>query len=148
MEEKERQIISHLRKDARTSLAAISQEIEMPISTVYDKINRMQQNNIIKKHTIIVDFPKLGYHYHAKIALKIQKKQKEELVNFLKNHLSVNSIYEINNGFDLFVETFHKNVKEYLEFMDSLQEGFEIIEIKEYQVINEIENEKFFLAKS
>jgi len=147
MNEKELKIISHLRKDARVSLASISQEVGMPISTVYDRIIRLHQNNIIKRQTILVDFSKLGYHHHVKLALKIEKSQKVELINFLKNNHSVNTIHEINNSFDLLIETYHQDIKTYIEFIDNLQECFDIIEMNEYQIIDEIQNEKFFLFK-
>ena len=143
MYEKEQQIISHLRKDARTSLASISNDVKMPLSTTYDRINRLQQNQVIKKFTALVDFSKLGYHYHGKIALRISKRHKKELLSFLQNHPAVNSLHEINNGFDFLVEVIHKDIKEYLEFIDQLHESFEIQELHQYQIIKEIETEKF-----
>lgn len=143
MEQKELTIISHLRKDARTSLASISHSVEMPISTIYDKINRLHQENLIKKYTTLVDFKKLGFHHQVKLALKIPSHQKKELLEFLKEHQCVNSLYEVNNGFDFLVETIHKGVKEHLSFMEELQECFDILEMHEYQIVDEIEREKF-----
>lgn len=143
MNEKERQIISQLRKDARTSLASISFEVGMPLSTIYDKINRLHKDNVIKKYTALVNFPSLGFHYHAKLVLKIKKEERKELQLFLQKNQSVNSLYEINNGFDFLIETVHQNIKEYLSFKDGLEECFNILDIKEFQVINVIEKEKF-----
>ncbi|MBU0456632.1 MAG: Lrp/AsnC family transcriptional regulator [Nanoarchaeota archaeon] len=143
MNEKELQIISHLRNDARTSLSTVSQEVEMPISTVYDKVTRMHKSSIVKKYTALVDFPKLGYHYNAKIALRVPREQKGELFTFLQNHKSINSFHEINNGFDFLIETIHKDIKEYLSFMEILQESFTIQELHEYQIINDVFREKF-----
>ena len=143
MNEKERQIISHLRRDARISLTSISNNINMPISTVYDKINRLHKGKVIKRYIALVDFLKLGYHHHAKLAMRVPHKQKGELLLFLRNHKAVNSLHEINSDFDFLVEVIHKNIKEHNLFLEELQECFDINEIQEFQIINEIEKEKF-----
>ena len=143
MKEKERQIISHLRQNSRKSLGSISESIEMPISTIYDKINRFNNDKVIKRFTALIDFKKLGYHHHAKLILTTTPHQKAELLNFLRTHPAINSIDEINSGYDFLVETIHKDVKEYLEFIETLNESFEITDKKELLIVNEVAREKF-----
>lgn len=143
MDEKERKIISKLRKDARTSLASIAQEVQMPISTIYDKINRLHKNNIIQQYTALVDFPKLGFHHHMHLVIKVKKEQKKDLLLFLQHKSEVNSIHEINGGFDFYIETLHLSIKGYSTFIEELKECFNIKELHEYQVIGVLEKEKF-----
>lgn len=143
MNEKERSIISSLRKDARTSLASIAQEVQVPISTIYDKINRLHREKVIKKYTALLDFPQLGYHYHATLAIRVSPAQKGELLLFLQQHHSINSIHVINGGFDFLVETIHRDIKEYLAFREGLQQSYNTIHFQEYQLIEEVEREKF-----
>ncbi len=140
---KEHSIISHLRHDARTSLASISHSIQMPISTVYDKITKMHHSNVITRFTALVDFSKLGYHYHAKLALKVNRTQRKDIFQFLQEHDSINSLYEINGGFDFLIETIHPSIKEYIEFLDAIKEQFDLEQIQEYQVISTVQQEKF-----
>ena len=143
MKEKERLIISHLRKDARSSLASISFDIKMPISTIYDKINRFQKDKTIRKQVALIDFRKLGYHHHTKLALQVPRLQKQSLQEFLTNHSAINSIHEINSDYDFMVETVHKDIKEYLDFIETLNESFDITNKKEFQIINDLAREKF-----
>lgn len=143
MEEKERWIINHLRKDSRISLASISHNIAIPISTIYDKINRLHREKVITKYTTLVDFPKMGYHHRATLALKVPSSQKDELLTFLRNHASINNLHEVNGGFDFLIDTVHKDIKSYVSFMDELNECFDLLEIHEYQMIEELEREKF-----
>jgi DNA-binding Lrp family transcriptional regulator len=140
--EKERAIIAHLRKDARSSLASISSEVQMPLSTVYDKLNRLQ-NKVIKRFTTLIDFSELGYHHNCKLVVKVPPNQREELFNFLSNCDQVNSLYEVNGGFDYMVETIHKDIKQYTHFVERLGECFDLVEFHEYQVIAEHAREKF-----
>ncbi len=143
MNSKDHHILSYLRQDARTSIASISQSIQMPISTIYDKMIKMQKENIITRFTALVDFPKLGYHYHAKIILQVKREQRHDFLVFLQQHPSINSLAEINTGYEFFVETIHPTIKEYLEFIEQLKERFEIYDLKEHQVISILEQEKF-----
>ena len=143
MNQKEQEIISHLRKDARISLASVSHELGMPISTIYDKINRLNNNNTIKKFTALVNFKKLGYHHHAKVALKVQKYQKDDLLIYLRNHYAINSLHEINHCFDFLIEVVHRDVKEFISFVEDLKDIFDILDLKEFQIINEVKREEF-----
>jgi Lrp/AsnC family transcriptional regulator, leucine-responsive regulatory protein len=142
--ERELAIISHLRKDSRTSLAFISEEIEMPPSTIYDKINRLQRDDVIKSYTVMLDFKKLGLNHHAKIVLKINKIYHKKLLEYLKKHNIVNSISQINSGFDFMVETLSKDIKEYLDFIDEVKIKFGVIDLYDYLIVDEIEKEKIF----
>ncbi len=142
MNQKELRIISHLRKDARNSLASISHTIDMPISTVYDKLNRLQRNDVIQQFTTLVDFAKLGYHHRAKLAVKVDRSQRDDLLLFLQQHSALNSLCEINSGFDFFIETVHKDVKGYTTFVDQLKESF-TIEVQEFQILNDLVRERF-----
>ena len=142
MNEQERYLISYLRKDAKTSLSSLSKQISMPISTIYDKINRLHRNLVITKYTALVDFVKMGYNHHAHLVLKVNKTQRKELQLFLQKHQAVNSLHEINGGFDFWVETLHKDIKEYTAFLEGLKDNFQILALHEYQVIGEVEREK------
>ena len=86
---------------------------------------------------------KIRYNYHAKLALKVPKEQKAALFHFLRTHSSLNTLSEINSGFDFFAETVHHDIKGYLALIEELKEHFNLLQLQEYQVIEEIEKEKF-----
>jgi len=142
MNEKERKIISELRKDARASLSSISQNVDMPVSTVFDKVNRLHEDKVIKRYAALVDFAQLGFHHQTQLAIKVAKPSRNLLYTHLQNSPAVNSIHEINGGFDFMVETLHHDVKEYLSFIEEIKEKFEILELHSYQVIKEMIREK------
>lgn len=143
MNEKELKILSHLRKDARTSLSSISLEVGMPLSTVYDKINRMHRNNLIKKYTLLLDLPKLGYPCHNIQVIKISSLKQRELLLFLQKHANVNSIHNTFGDYNIIVETVHRNVAEHYTFLEELKKIFEISDILEFPLVEEVVKEKF-----
>ena len=58
---KDRQIISHLRNNARIPLTTMSKLTKIPVSTLFDRL-KTNEDDIITKHTSLLDFAKLGYN--------------------------------------------------------------------------------------
>jgi DNA-binding Lrp family transcriptional regulator len=134
-------ILTHLRENSRNSLAMISRETSIPISTVFDKVDKLGKE-IISKYSPLIDFSKIGFGLKVNFLLKSIKK-KSELKRFLIENKNVNSILRLNSNFDFFVESVFRNMKEIEEFRESLDK-FEIKDKNEFFVIEELKKERFF----
>jgi DNA-binding Lrp family transcriptional regulator len=140
---KERSIISMLRKNSRVSLTDISKKLEMPVSSVFNKIKKQESKRVIKKHTTIVNFQKLGYNSWSKIIVALDKEDRQKMMEFALMHKNVNSLFEINNGFDFLIETIYENSKELRDFIDELNFRFNIKETIVLEVIKDLKRERF-----
>jgi DNA-binding Lrp family transcriptional regulator len=60
LDEKDFEILRILQKDAKTTAKAISRKISSPITTVYSRINRMEEAGIISSYKTVLDPYKLG----------------------------------------------------------------------------------------
>ena len=141
MEKKELLILAHFRNDARKNLTKISRKTGIPVSTLFDKL-KAYEGNLITKHTSLLDFNKLGYDVRVQLILKVRKEQREELQDFLMKHFTVNSFYKINNGFDFMVETLFRNMHEYHQFNENL-DNFGIQKKHEFFILQELRREAF-----
>lgn len=135
-------IISHLRKDARKNLTTMSKQTGIPVSTIFDRI-KAHEKGIIKKHTAIIDFSKLGYTTRVNMMVKVKREQREELKNYLAKQSNVNSVYKINNNYDFLVEGIFMNIKELEEFMERMDDRFNIEAKDMYYIVDEIKKEDF-----
>ena len=135
-------ILTHFRKNARISLTKLSRVTQIPISTIFDRL-RSNEDEVIIKHTSLLDFGKLGFNVKAQIAIKVGREHKDEVKLFLLKHELVNSVYRITNGYDFLIEGIFRGIVDSEEFIDKLQEKFNIIEIKPFFVIEDIMREKF-----
>jgi len=115
----------------------------MPISTVYDKISRMQKEETIKRYTTLVDFTKLGFNHRMLLFLKISPEESDKALSYFKDCSCINTLHEINYGFNFCLETIHKDIKEYLNFLRELKLKLKVYEIQEYQIVLEINNNRF-----
>lgn len=135
-------IISYLRKNARKNLTTLSKETGIPVSTIFDRI-RSHENGIIKKHTAIIDFSKLGYTTRVNIMLKIRKDQREQMKEYLRKQENINSVFKINNNYDFLVEGIFRNIKELEEFLERTDERFDVEAKNIYYIVDEIKKEDF-----
>ncbi len=147
MNTKDLEILSHLRHDARVSLTKMSRETNIPVSTIFDKLHAFEKKYILR-HTSLVDFKKLGYMIRSHISIKSNKDNRESLVKFLTKNNSVNSLYKINNGFDFMFEGIFIDIQEMENFIEMLEEDYNIIDHKEHFVIEDIKRESFLAEPS
>ena len=135
-------IISALRCNARESLSMVGKNLNIPHSTIHDKV-KAYELNIIKKHTSILDFSKMGYECRATIALKLAKYQTKELHDFIRSKKEVNNAYEINHGYDLLMECIFRSRTDLKMFMDELEEKFPLQEKHIFEMYNDLKRESF-----
>ena len=142
MKAKDLQLIAYLRQNARMPLTKISKKTRIPVSTIFDRL-KYNEDEIILKHTTLLNFAKLGYHTRANITLKVEREDKEELQKFLEKQGVVNSLYRINNGYDFMIEGIFKQIKDMEEFLDNIEKKFKIQDKKSYFIIEDLKKESF-----
>lgn len=145
IEKKELQIVSAFRRNARENLTTASRRLNIPISTIYDRLRRYQ-GNLITKHTAILDFKQLGFAIKVLMAFKSSIQTKAELHEFLKNHHRVNSLYKVSSTMDYLVEVLFKDLRELQEFTDTL-ESFGVVNRQDYYIVEDIKREEFLSNK-
>ena len=142
MNKKDIKILSHLRNDARMSLTRMSKKTSIPISTIFDKI-KLLQDDVIKKHTTLLDFNKLGYSTRANIMISVDRESKDPIKYYLTKNPCINSVYKINNGFDFMIEGVFRQIKDMEDFLDTLEQRFDIKDKQSYFIIDELKRESF-----
>ncbi len=140
-------ILSELRKNARESLTKMSRRTRIPISTIHDRI-RTNLDSLIKKNCALIDFSKLGFSTRVNLLIKTPPNKRKEVGEFLKNNFHVNTLLRISNEFDFLVELIFKDLKEAENFIDKLEEDFNIEAEKKYFVVEEIKKEEFLSDKN
>jgi len=140
----DREIISHLRQNARISLSKLSAKLNIPVSTIYDKV-KQHEKTFIKKHTTLLEFSKLGLHTQTHIAIKAKKDSRNTLQEYLRKHGNVNSLYRINYGFDFLAECVFRNIAEAEDFVERIEAEFGIEEVHKFNVIDELKKEEFLV---
>lgn len=135
-------IISALRQDARLSLTKMSKQTRIPVSTLHDKIKEYM-GSLIRKHTAIIDFSKLGYNTRALVFLKVEREYRQPLQDFLQSCKNVNNLAKINNGYDFLIEFVFEHIKDMEDMLETIETRFKVNSKETYYIIEEIKRESF-----
>lgn len=136
-------MLAELRRNSRQRLTKLSKKTGVPVSTLFQRMRSFNEK-IIKGYTILLDEAKLGFTTKAYILLKCRKDNKQAVIERLSNDWNVNSIYRINNGWDLLINGIFPSMKELEELVDSLEKEFEIKGKEVHYIIEELKREAFF----
>lgn len=137
-------IVSYLRQDARTTLTNMSRQTRIPVSTIFDKIRDFKETGLIKKNTSIVSFERFGYNTKALIFLSTSKEERPNLIEILKTSNNVNSLFKVNNGWDLIAEVIFPSFKEIEDFLEHIEEKVSLSRKEVLYIIEELKREDFF----
>lgn len=139
---KDLQIISNLRANSRQTLTSMSKKTKIPISTIYDRL-KANEGSLIKKHTCLLDFNKLGFNTRANVLLRVDRSVREDIKEYLVKHRNVNSLAKINNNYDFLFEAVFRQIKELEEFLEQLEERFKVKSKQVFYIIEDVKREAF-----
>lgn len=142
MKEKDLKVLGHFRNNSRTSLTKMSRDTKVPVSTIFDRLKEYEKSNLIKKHTSLIDFKKLGFNVRAQILIAVNRSNQEDIKEFLCKNININNVLRISNGFDFLVEAIFKSLEELDRFSRKLDE-FELKEKQEFFVMEDLKREEF-----
>ncbi len=94
-------ILTLLKNNSRIKASDISREIHLSVSTVIERIHRMESEGIIKKYTILTNDQKIGNDVTVLMEISIEHERYN--ASFSKNmagHPNVEACYYITGDFD------------------------------------------------
>ncbi len=142
LEERDMVLLAHLRRNARAKLTHISNETDIPVSTIFERL-RNPLSGYVTKYTCLLNNSEIGFNSRATLILKVDKEQKHEISQFLEKHQNVNSLYRINNGYDFMVDVIFRQMVHLEEFIEQLERKFKIKQREVYFIIDEVKQESF-----
>lgn len=142
MEPRDYTVIGYFRHDARTTLTDMSKTTKIPVSTIYDKLQRFEERDIIKRHTSLVNFDELGYDIRVYLMLSVDQPDYEDVEGFLGDHNKVNSVLRTSNGYDYIAEAIFHDMEEYDAFFSALGEQ-PVVDCEQHFVMDEVKREAF-----
>jgi Lrp/AsnC family transcriptional regulator for asnA, asnC and gidA len=112
-------IIRSLNGDGRKPFKQIAEELSVSDSTVRKRINRMQEDGIIKEFNIILNYQALGRIIKAFIGLRVNPSRLKEIVEHLEMNPDIQVLYRTTGDVDLFVEFICRDMEELNDFLES-----------------------------
>jgi Lrp/AsnC family transcriptional regulator, regulator for asnA, asnC and gidA len=141
MKDYEIEIINHLREGVKMNMSEIARKLKIPITTVIDRIKRIEDKYVLK-HSVLLDYKKLGYSASALLAVKLNSDEHSEFLDFLKFQKNVNTIMKTNSNYNYLVEIICKDNLDYIKWIEAIKSKYNI-EITPFQILDIEDRERF-----
>ena len=111
-------IIKCLNEDARCTYRAIAEEAGVSEATVKNRIDKLMDDGVIKKFTVIMDYHKLGRAIKAFIGLKVQPAKLPEIVQVMEKNPDVHVLSRTSGDVDLLIEVIFEQMEDLNGFLE------------------------------
>ena len=146
MDEKDEKILELLRENGKLTTQQISKKTLIPITTIHNRIKKLEKEGIIKRYTVELDNKKLGKNIAAYIhivvdykLLKEIKMSQHELARKIKQHDFVEEAAMVTGGTDIIIKVRVKDIDELDNFLTKKLRNIDGIEKTQTMIIlNEI----------
>lgn len=118
IDEKDYRIIDIIKENSHLSTYKISKKTGIPVTTVHNRIKKLEKEGIIKRYTVVLDYKKLGLpitahilvHYHIEQWYHKPDEAREQLKKGLLKLPFVEEIKYITGSFDILLKVRMKDV--------------------------------------
>jgi len=117
---KDLEILKLLEEDSRKNYKDIGEKVGKAASSIHNRINKMIDNEIIKRFTIEVDSKKIGYSITAIILLQIKGSYIAEIQDKLKGNINVYGIYDTTGDWDSILLVKFKKIEDLNAFLKKI----------------------------
>ncbi len=124
MVDKESRILALLKENSRMTTKEMSKELEMPQTTIHNRIKKLTQNGIIKRFTIEIDGKKIGKGLDAYILCTVsyrstrgEKINQIEVAQTIKELPEVEEVSIVTGDNDMIVKVAVKDVDALNDFV-------------------------------
>ncbi|MEM1765510.1 MAG: Lrp/AsnC family transcriptional regulator [Zestosphaera sp.] len=139
-------ILRCIQENPKIRIRDLANKLNIPKSTVYYRVRKLEELGVIKGYNAILDSEKLGFEYLVIILIrgKYGPKYHEEIGKFLSKNPYIQAIYYVLGETDFVVIGKFPCKEKYMEFLESLINS-QFIERSSTMVIAKVIKEDFKL---
>jgi Lrp/AsnC family transcriptional regulator, leucine-responsive regulatory protein len=103
MDRIDRQILMRLQDNARIKKSEMARALDLPATTLQERIRRLEKKGVIKKYQVVVDPEMLGFSVQAFVAVTLNKHESSNIRDFEKSIKTIPNIkacYHLSGRFD------------------------------------------------
>lgn len=124
MDAKDEKILELLKKDSKLAVWQIAKKVCMPVTTVHNRIKKLEKDGVIKAYTLTFDYAKLGKPITSFILVNIaymlpsgKKIRQEDVAKDIKKQASVEEVSIMTGTADILVKLRVHDINELNDFV-------------------------------
>lgn len=103
LDELDKNILRELNKDGRKPFREIAEEVDSTSVTVTNRIEKLEENDVIEGYSVEINHEKLGFSQVAAIELDVEGGHLDEVKQMVLDWPQITSAYEITGDFDILI---------------------------------------------
>ena len=108
----DKKIIKLLLKDARSKLSDIAKDCRISSTTVKNRIERLKNNGIIVKETLLINWAFFGYRYPITIGVNLKPDQEKKICELVSKNAVMMGVDHFIGSYDLCFFAFAKTIQD------------------------------------
>jgi len=142
LDELDTKILRRLNENARQSFRDIARELRVSISTISNRVKRLEREGIILGYAPLLDEKKLGYDVLAVIGIRISKGKLLEVQRKIARDDKVVDVYDVTGEYDSVIIARLRNTRELDAFIKRLVAMENVERTYTQVVLNVVKQEK------
>jgi DNA-binding Lrp family transcriptional regulator len=145
MDELDDKILEKLNENARKSYREIARELNISLTTVSNRIKKMEDQKIIERYIPLINQEKIGYDLTAIINVKISHGKLIEVQERISKDTHVSGVYDITGDWDSLIIAHFKDRRDLNGFIKGVLSMANVEKTNTQLVLNIVKNEKRML---
>lgn len=141
LDEKNKKILELLKGDAKLTTSQISKKTGIPITTIHNRIKKLESSGIIKGYTVLVDHKLLGEEVLVYILATVnynisgKKISQEEIARILKSNSAVEEVNILTGMNDMIIKARFSSIAQLNKFITNSLRNIEGIDKTQTMVV-------------
>ncbi|WP_296634264.1 Lrp/AsnC family transcriptional regulator [Polaribacter sp.] len=118
----DKKLINLLQQNSKQTTKQLSLQLDLSITAVYERIKKLEKENVLEKYVAIVNKGKIGKSFLVFCHVRLIQHTKENITTFEKEILKLEEVSEcfhVSGDYDYILKIFVKDIEEYRQFMVS-----------------------------
>ena len=135
-------ILEKLNENARKSYREIARELNVSLTTVSNRIKKMEDEKVIERYIPLINQEKIGYDLTAVINVKISHGKLIEVQEKISKDKHVSGVYDITGDWDSLIIAHFKDRRDLNGFIKGVLAMDNVEKTNTQIVLNIVKNEK------
>jgi DNA-binding Lrp family transcriptional regulator len=146
MDEVDEKILDQLNENARKSYREIARALDVSLTTVANRIKKLEEEKIIESYIPLINQEKIGYDLTAVINVKISHGKLLEVQQRISKDNHVSGVYDITGEWDSLIIAHFKDRRDLNGFIKGVLSIDNVEKTNTQIVLNIVKNEKRVLT--
>jgi len=127
LDSKDKKIIEQLQINARQTIAQIAKKTKLPRDVIAYRINKLEEQKVIRSHHTFLNPSKLGYPLYAYVTFacfNLEPKQEEDFIKYLIAHKNTVYVAKTSGNYDFTVGVCAKDYLQYDSIITEIRRKF------------------------